>query len=71
MTEKNAKRLVTIELEDEVKKLSITGLNSESQVVMSQELDEDALDKVAGGVNPNTNINIRPEVLDPKVNNPV
>ncbi len=50
MTEKNAKRLMTIELEDEVKKLSITGLNSDEQVVMSQELDEDVLDQVGGGV---------------------
>ena len=50
MTEKNAKRLVTIELEDEVKKLSITGLNSDEQVVRSQELDEDVLDQVGGGV---------------------
>lgn len=50
MTEKNAKRLVTIELEDEMKKLSITGLNSDEQVVMSQELDEDVLDQVGGGV---------------------
>ena len=71
MAEKNEKRVLNIELEDVVKKVSIKGLNSESQVVMSQELDEDALDKVAGGVNPNTNINIRPEVLDPIVNNPV
>jgi hypothetical protein len=50
MAEKNAKRLVIIELEDEVKKLSITGLNSDEQVVMSQELDEDVLDQVGGGV---------------------
>lgn len=50
MAEKNAKRLVTIELEDEVKKLSITGMNSDEQVVMSQELDEDVLDQVGGGV---------------------
>ena len=71
MAEKNEKRVLNIELEDDVKKVSIKGLNSESQVVMSQELDEDALDKVAGGVNPNTNINIRPEVLDPQENNPV
>ena len=52
-----------------MKKVSIKGLNSESQVVMSQELDEDALDKVAGGVGPT--INIKPEVSDPKVNTPV
>ena len=68
MAEKNEKRVLNIELEDDVKKVSIKGLNSESQVVMSQELDEDALDKVAGGVNPN---NIRPEVSDPIVNKPV
>ena len=71
MAEKNEKRVLNIELEDDVKKVSIKGLNSESQVVMSQELDEDALDKVAGGVSPNTNINIRPEVSDPKINTPV
>ena len=49
MTEKNDKRLVTIELEDEVKKLSITGMNSDEQVLMSRELGEDLLDQVAGG----------------------
>jgi hypothetical protein len=49
MAEKNAKRLVTIELEDEVKKLSITGMNSDEQVLMSRELGEDLLDQVAGG----------------------
>ena len=49
MAEKNAKRLVTIELEDEVKKLSITGLSSDEQVLMSRELGEDLLDQVAGG----------------------
>lgn len=49
MAEKNAKRLVTIELEDEVKNLSITGMNSDEQVLMSRELGEDLLDQVAGG----------------------
>ena len=67
MAEKNEKRVLNIELEDVVKKVSIKGLNSESQVVMSQELDEDALDKVAGGVG----VNIKPEVLDLQENNPV
>ena len=67
MAEKNEKRVLNIELEDDVKKVSIKGLNSESQVVMSQELDEDALDKVAGGVG----VNIKPEVLEPQENNPV
>lgn len=67
MAEKNEKRVLNIELEDDVKKVSIKGLNSESQVVMSQELDEDALDQVAGGVGQN----IKPEAFDPKVNTPV
>lgn len=67
MAEKNEKRVLNIELEDVVKKVSIKGLNSESQVVMSQELDEDALDKVAGGVG----VNIKPEALEPQENNPV
>ena len=62
MTEKNAKRLVTIELEDEVKKLSITGLNSDEQVVMSQELDEDVLDQVGGGVRQGAGM-VKPEVV--------
>ena len=62
MTEKNAKRLVTIELEDEVKKLSITGLNSDEQVVMSQELDEDVLDQVGGGVRQGSGM-VKPEVV--------
>lgn len=68
MAEKNEKRVLNIELEGDVKKVSIKGLNSESQVVMSQELDEDALDKVAGGVG---GLGIRPEALDLKENNPV
>lgn len=68
MAEKNEKRVLNIELEDDVKKVSIKGLNSESQVVMSQELDEDALDKVAGGIGGQ---DIKPEAFDPKVNNPV
>jgi hypothetical protein len=32
-----------------VKKVSITGKNGEEKVVMSQELNEDDLDQVAGG----------------------
>ena len=68
MAEKNEKRVLNIELEDVVKKVSIKGLNSESQVVMSQELDEDALDKVAGGVG---GLTIRPEAFEPQENTPV
>lgn len=49
MEEKKEKRVLRIELDDDVKKVSITGKNGDEQVVMSQELDEDDLDKVAGG----------------------
>ena len=49
MEEKKEKRVLRIELEDDVKKVSITGKNAEEKVVMSQELNEDDLDQVAGG----------------------
>ena len=49
MEEKKEKRVLRIELDDDVKKGSITGKNGEEQVVMSQELNEDDLDQVAGG----------------------
>ena len=49
MEEKKEKRVLQIELDDDVKKLSITGKNGDEQVVMSQELNEDDLDQVAGG----------------------
>ena len=49
MEENKEKRVLNIELSDEVKKVSITGKNGEEQVVMRQELSEDDLDQVAGG----------------------
>ena len=49
MEEKKEKRVLRIELDDDVKKVSITGKNGEDKVVMSQELNEDDLDQVAGG----------------------
>ena len=52
MEEKKEKRVLQIELDDDVKKVSITGKNGDEQVVMSQELAEDDLDQVAGGYNP-------------------
>ena len=50
MEEKKEKRVLQIELDDDVKKVSITGKNGDEQVVMSQELNEDDLDQVAGGL---------------------
>ncbi|MBQ6747498.1 MAG: hypothetical protein IJR07_10720 [Bacteroidaceae bacterium] len=47
--QKNNKRVLSIELDNEVKKVSITGKDSDEKVVMRQELSEDDLDVVAGG----------------------
>ena len=49
MEEQKCKRVLSIELDDDVKKVSITGTNGEEKVVMRQELDEDELNNVAGG----------------------
>ena len=48
-TEDKNKRLVNIEIEDDVKRLTITGQDEHDQVVMKQELSDDELDNVAGG----------------------
>ena len=47
--EKDDKRVLRVELDDEVKKVSITGKDSEEKVVMRQELSEDDLDLATGG----------------------
>ena len=49
MDEKKDKRVLSIELDDDVKKVSITGLGDDNQVVMAQELDEEELDQATGG----------------------
>lgn len=48
MEDKN-KRIVNIEIDDDVKKLTIEGTDKDQQVVMREELSEDDLDNVAGG----------------------
>ncbi len=48
-TEDKNKRVVQIEIDDEVKKLTIEGVDKDAQVVMKQELSDDELDNVAGG----------------------
>ncbi|MBQ6745465.1 MAG: hypothetical protein IJR07_00230 [Bacteroidaceae bacterium] len=47
--ENKDKRVLRVELDDDVKKVSITGMNSDEKVVMRKELSEDELDAVAGG----------------------
>lgn len=51
MDEKKEKRVLSIELDDDVKKVSITGLDDDDTVVMSRELSEDELDQATGGNN--------------------
>ena len=52
MEEKKEKRVLTIELDDNVKKVSITGLGDDETVVMKQELSEEELDEATGGLRP-------------------
>jgi len=47
--EKNAKRVLHVEINDDVRKLTIEGVDKDQQVVMRQELNEDELDNVTGG----------------------
>ena len=49
--EKKEKQVLSVELDDEVKKDSTTGMSSDEKVVMHQELNEDDLDNVTGGSN--------------------
>jgi len=49
MDKNNEKRVLSIELDDDVKKVSITGKDSDEKVVMRQELSEDDLDQATGG----------------------
>jgi dsDNA-specific endonuclease/ATPase MutS2 len=48
----NDKRVLQVELDNNVKKVAITGKDADDKVVMRQELNEDELDNVAGGVRP-------------------
>ena len=49
MEKNNEKRVLLVELDDEVKRVSITGMGSDEKVIMKQELDENQLDMVTGG----------------------
>lgn len=49
MEEQKNKRILNIQLDNEVKKVSITGKNCDEQVVMRQELSEDDLEQATGG----------------------
>jgi hypothetical protein len=47
--QKNDKRTLSIELDNEVKKVSITGMDKNEQVVMKQELNEEDITEATGG----------------------
>ena len=49
MEEQKDKRVLNIELSDEVKRVSITGKDSEENMVMRQELSDDDLEQATGG----------------------
>jgi len=45
----NEKRVLSFEIDNDVKKVTITGEDKDQQVVMRKELNEDDLDAVTGG----------------------
>ena len=50
MENKKDKRVLEIELDDNVRKVSITGLDSDEKVVMKEDLDESDLEQVTGAI---------------------
>ena len=50
MEENKDKRVLRVELNDDVKKVSITGANGDEKVVMRQELSENDLNQATGGL---------------------
>ena len=48
--QKNNKRVLSIELDDSVKKVSITGLGDDEKVVMKQDINEEEIDEATGGL---------------------
>jgi len=54
MKEENKdKRLLQVELDNNVKKLSITGMDADEKVILKQELNEDEIDQISAGSYPN------------------
>ena len=49
MEKNNENRVLRVELDDDVKKVSITAKDGDEKVVMRQELSEDDLDQATGG----------------------
>jgi len=68
MEENKDKRVLSIELDNDVKKVSITGKNSDEKVVMRQELDEDDLDVVTGGSKSLKDLHFHMEINENQIN---
>jgi hypothetical protein len=69
MEEKKEKRVLSIELGDDMKKVSITGLGDDNQVVMAQELNEEELEQATGGQRERRSH--QRKVQDPTIKNPL
>jgi len=64
MKEENIdKRVLQVELDGSVKKVSITGLDADEKVVMRQDLDEDDLNRADGGRPPIISCNPKKKVI--------
>lgn len=50
--ENKGKRVLQVELDNNVKKIAVTGLDAGDKVVMSQELNTDELEQITGGSHP-------------------
>ena len=61
--QKNNKRMLQVELNGSVKKVSITGLDADDKVVMRQDLDEDDLNQIDGGRPPIISCNPKKKVI--------
>lgn len=61
--QKNNKRMLQVELDGSVKKVSITGLDVDEKVVLRQDLDEDDLNQIDGGRPPIISCNPKKKVI--------
>ena len=59
------KRVLRVELDNDVKKVSITGMNGDEKVVMRQELSEDDLDQATGGYDESFKNVVNKPVINP------
>ena len=55
--------MLQVELDNNVKKVSITGLDADEKVVLRQDLDEDDLNQIDGGRPPIISCNPKKKVI--------